>query len=99
MSGERVIGEFSDESRAREAAAVLAEHGFAVEGLTALDPPDLAPNEPEAPAPLGRPGNVVLAVAPTDRHEEARALLCAAGALETDFSLTGDERKPPPDSP
>ncbi|MGI8586362.1 MAG: hypothetical protein DLM67_05415 [Candidatus Nephthysia bennettiae] len=36
-------------------------------------------------------GSVLVTVAPTPRHEEARALLCQAGATETDFSLTGEE--------
>ncbi|HMA34483.1 MAG TPA: low temperature-induced protein [Chloroflexia bacterium] len=37
-------------------------------------------------------GNVLVTVATTDRHEEARALLRQAGATETDFSLAGDEK-------
>ncbi len=36
-------------------------------------------------------GGVLVTVASTPRHEEARALLCQAGATETDFSLTGEE--------
>lgn len=44
-----------------------------------------------------RQGAVMVAVSPTERHEEARALLKQAGASETDFSLAGDE--PPPAVP
>ncbi|HUS14326.1 MAG TPA: hypothetical protein VM536_04820 [Chloroflexia bacterium] len=38
-----------------------------------------------------RDGSVLVTVAATPRHEEARDLLCDAGATETDFSLSGDE--------
>ena len=86
MSSQRVIGQFPDPARACEAAGVPAEHGFAVEGPTALDPPD-------------RPDAVVLAVAPTDRHAAGLALLCAAAVRETQFSLAGEKWKPTTGSP
>jgi hypothetical protein len=38
-----------------------------------------------------RDGAVLVMVGATPRHEEARMLLCDNGALETDFSLVGDE--------
>lgn len=38
-----------------------------------------------------RGGAVLVTIAPTEHHEEARGLLREAGATETDFSLTGDE--------
>ena len=95
MSTEMVVGEFTDRAQAEAAARLLRAHGFEVEDLHQIGP--RAASDADEGVPVGvseTRGDVLVRVHVTSRHEEARALLCDAGAVETDFSLVGDELKP-----
>jgi hypothetical protein len=69
-------------------AAVGAGAGGLVSALTEDGVDETEARQIEARV---RDGAVMVMVNATPRHEEARSLLCDAGALETDFSLIGDE--------
>ena len=99
MSAEMVVGEFRDRAQAEAAVNLLRAQGFQVEDLHVIGPkPE---NDADEGVPVGvseTPGDVLVRVHVTDRHEAARALLCEAGAVETDFSLVGDEATPTGDA-
>jgi len=69
-------------------AAVGAGAGGLVSALTEHGVDEVEARQIEARV---RDGAVLVVVGATPRHEEARTLLCDGGALETDFSLVGDE--------
>jgi len=95
MATEAVVGEFPDQAQAAAAIALLRAHEFQVDDLVLLDSETTRDRHDVAPLAVSKtPGNVLVTVQPTERHEEARRLLCDAGAIETDFSLTGHESAP-----